>query len=282
MEKQILIFASIGDDETYNSWLNSNTNADFFVVYYGNDLLNFERVKKLARFALIDQSPSKFAKIHRYFSENKSLFTEYEYIWLPDDDVWIDSENLNSFFQYAISKDLLISQPSVIGFGAKNQFKKHQQGIEVIYSDWVEAMAPFFNAKVLATCLETFSKSQTGWGIEHVWAALISCPRDRIAVVHKYYLVHTKRVGSRYGRFSVSGEDDKARVFQIYGDLMAKYEISSEPRIFGVVKLESSFLCSTIKKLKVQVDIVHRIGIYELSLWVRDKMSRWTSGPKMH
>ena len=272
MKNQILIFACIGDDKTYNSWLNSKTNADFFVVYYGNDLQNFERVKEFSRFAVLDRSPSKFEKIYRYFSQNQFLFSEYEYIWLPDDDVWINTNDVNSFFEYAISRDLLISQPSMIGFGAKNQFKKHQQGIEIIYSDWVEAMAPFFNSKTLATCLDTFSKSQTGWGIEHVWAALISCPKDRIAVVHKYYLVHTKRVGSRYGRFSVSGEEDKARVLQIYGSLMVKFGISSEPRIFRVVKLNISIFDLLTRKIKTQIDLVHKIGIRELSLWVRDKL----------
>jgi hypothetical protein len=270
----------VGDGETYLSWLNSNTKADFFVVYYGSDLVNYERLKQLARFSFLDQSPSKFAKIYRYFSENQQLFTQYEYIWLPDDDIWITSKELNSFFQYAISKDLLISQPSVIGFGVRNQFKEHKQEIEIMYSDWVEGMAPFFNAKVLETCLETFSKSQTGWGIDHVWAALISCPRDRIAIVHKYYFVHTTRPGSRYGRFSTRGEDDKTRVFHIYRDLLAKYEISVEPRIFGLVKLESSFFVRLGKKLKVKIDIVNRIGFGELWLWMKAKFSDWNARGK--
>lgn len=280
IQNRILIFACVGDGETYLSWLNTNTNADFFIVYYGSDLVNYERLKQLARFSYLDQSPSKFAKIYRYFSENEQLFTQYEYIWLPDDDVWIDSKELNSFFQYAISKDLLISQPSVIGFGARNKINQHNHEIEIMYSDWVEGMAPFFNAKVLQTCLETFSKSQTGWGIDHVWAALIVCPRDRIAIVHKYYFVHTKRSGSRYGRFSVLGEDDKASVFHIYSDLLAKYEISMEPRIFGLIAFEQRFFVRLAKKIKIKIDIVNRIGFSELWLWIKSKFRGWDPGGK--
>jgi hypothetical protein len=61
---------------------------------------------------------------------------------------------------------------------------------------------------------------------------------------------------------------------------LAKYEISVEPRIFGLVKLESSFFVRLGKKLKVKIDIVNRIGFGELWIWMKDKFSGWNARGK--
>lgn len=268
---KVLVFASIGDENTYLSWLNQETSADFFIVYYGKNMDRFDELAKFARFSIVDDSPSKFAKVFKYFSANPDLFNEYDYFWLPDDDVWINSSSLNSFFQFSIQRDLLISQPSVVGFGARNQLKKHKVVLDLAYTDCIEGMAPFFKSNVLATCLETFSQSQTGWGIDHIWAALIGYPTNKIAVVHKFYMVHTKRPGSRYGRFGRTGEEDKENIFQIYRELMAEHQITSTPRAFDVVRAEISFFDRTLRKIQVFFAMIQKIGMRELLRWVNQK-----------
>lgn len=265
--KQILIVCCVGDGSMYKSWMNAHTNADFFTIYYGNSLSETNYIQTLSRVFIFDQSPSKTLKIYKHLQNYQSFLSEYEHIWLPDDDLWIDSDNLNSFFDFSRSHKLVLSQPATLGFGTSRRVKKFDVNLSLAFTDWVEVMAPFFRMEEFLRCFHTYGETTTGWGIELVWSSLIGYPKDSIGIVHEHYMIHTRRVESDFSRFSISGWEDKNRILNVYSTLLKNHKESLEPVVFDVIKSGLSPFAKIKKWIKSRFLVFKFIGIGNLFEW---------------
>jgi hypothetical protein len=55
----------------------------------------------------------------------------------------------------------------------------------------------------LKLLFETFTITESGWGLDLLWPKLLGYPKDKIAIIDKIVIDHTKEVGKNYeGRFS--------------------------------------------------------------------------------
>jgi hypothetical protein len=224
--KRILIFIPIGDSCEALSWIDSLLNIHqyeihFFLLYYGTDdsfgeLFNDSRISFNN-----DQSSSKFEKFHKYVNVGKINLNDYDFFWLVDDDIRISQKSASNFFHLFDTYHLDIAQPGCLGFAMGKQIVRRDSRFLLRFTNYVDGMAPIFSRRAVENCLHTFENSQSGRGIDHVWAALLENPLDKIAVIDSSLMMHMKPSGGEYSRFNNSIENQ-------YRAVRARYEANTQ------------------------------------------------------
>jgi len=91
------------------------------------------------------------------------------------------------------------------------------------YSNYVDGMAPLFTQSALNKCLLTFQNCGSGRGINHVWAAMLGNPLDKIAIIDSSLMIHVKPSGIDYSRFSNSIQEQYQREKTLYEPTVETY-----------------------------------------------------------
>ena len=199
--KKYLVISTVGDESLHSEWIDGDSNFDLILLYYGN---NDEIVKNYT-----NQTPHVYAakgeKYHLLKSlilSSPELISEYKYIWLPDNDVSISTENINKMFEIAEQYDLYLAQPAMKGY-VSHQITLPQPGNLLRYTNFVEVLAPLMNLETLMLCKDTFDENYSGWGYDFLWPYLLNYPKDKIAIIDNIVMTHTKPIGTDYSRFPV-------------------------------------------------------------------------------
>ena len=66
------------------------------------------------------------------------------------------------------------------------------------YVDFVEIMCPVFSTRALRVCRGSFRDSVSGFGLDHLWPALLGGARSRIAIIDSVGVIHTRPLGRNY------------------------------------------------------------------------------------
>jgi hypothetical protein len=151
----------------------------------------------------------KFQAIHDLFHEDSPLW-QYERVWLPDDDLMVRWSDINLMFHLSRKYGLDLSQPSLLPvegcFITHGITRRHPDSV-LRYVDFVEIMCPIFSARALAVCLGTFRDSVSGFGLDHLWPALLGGGRTQMAILDAAGVVHTRPVGQNYDVRSAIAEE---------------------------------------------------------------------------
>jgi hypothetical protein len=152
---------------------------------------------------------------------------EYEHIWLPDDDVLTNADNIDRFFSIASELQWDLCAPAL-----------HEDSYYAHYSTmrnrhcfarrmgFVEIMVPCFSRAALERLLPTLALSTTGWGwgLDSVWPKLLNY--ERMGVIDETPVLHTRPVGAfrdaELGR-RVLAESDR---------LLGEYDCAQVHRVF--------------------------------------------------
>jgi hypothetical protein len=195
-----LVISTVGNDSLHSEWIKGNSNFDLVLIYYGDD----ESIAK----TYLKQTPYVFmAKGEKYhllkslINEDSEFISQYDYIWLPDNDVSISTENINKMFELAKQYNLFLAQPAMDGY-VSHQITLPQSGSLLRYTNFVEILAPLMSLETLMLCKDTFNENYSGWGYDFLWPYLLNYPKDKIAIIDSIVMTHTKPVGTDYSRFS--------------------------------------------------------------------------------
>jgi hypothetical protein len=152
----------------------------------------------------------------------------YDYFFMPDDDIDISCEEINLLFNKAMTLNLDLCCPSIeksnISYPSWDLFV-HKDDMDFIPTSFVEIMCPVFSRYALTQVFETFNKSQSGWGLDLVWPKLIGNNGNNIGVVNSIVARHTRKItgGTLYKdlqRKAISPFTEKRR-------MMAEYKVNS-------------------------------------------------------
>jgi hypothetical protein len=183
-----LILGTVGDNSLHSHWINENSSYDIGLIYFG-DKEGYEGQTKYYHRA----KGFKFHLLQDYINANPWVLN-YDYIWLPDDDIHATPSEIENLFGIMKDYDLWLAQPSIIGYyGVK--ITLHQQGSLIRFTNWVEIMCPCFCSKALNVCKEVFKENKRGWSIESIWNVLLGHPQDKIAIIDDVAVAHTRPVG---------------------------------------------------------------------------------------
>lgn len=185
LNKKNLVISTVGDNSLHRNWNTKDADFDVCLIYFGENEGYFGESKYYKK-----EKGYKYHLLQNYLNENP-WFTKYDYIWLPDDDIFMETNDVNKLFKFMSDYDLWLSQPSIIGhYGVK--ITLHQMGSLIRFTNWVEIMCPCFSSKALNICKQSFKENNTGWSIETIWNSLLGHPKDKIAIIDDVIAIHTR------------------------------------------------------------------------------------------
>ena len=121
---------------------------------------------------------------------------DYEYIWLPDDDIFASGETINRIFEIgkALSLDLFAPALHESSFYAHFDTMRNQRCF-ARRTGFAEIMVPCFSVKALETLLPTFdlTPSGWGWGLDSLWPHLLDY--RNVGIIDATPVLHTRPVG---------------------------------------------------------------------------------------
>lgn len=169
-------------------WKPSKTsNYDIALIYYGDNEGYPEENQTKAK-------GPKYQLIYDYINDHPEIYDDYQYIWMPDDDIVMNNNDIQRLFKISYKHNLLLSQPSLMGWYGLD-ITLHHKDCFLRYTNYVEIMCPCFRSEALKKCIGTFLENKTGWGIDHVWNKILGHPTDKIAIIDDVIAFHTRTMG---------------------------------------------------------------------------------------
>jgi hypothetical protein len=219
MAARNLVVVRAGNQSLHPGWTQDLATRDWDLVvsYFGDD----PTLYRSAAERRIDDKGQKLEGLIALFAREPA-WREYDYIWLPDDDLATDQAAISELFRTMAHEDLAIAQPSLswasyFSYG----ITLHHPSFALRYTDFVEVMAPAFSRAALETCLPTFSENLSGWGLGFVWAYLLANRPRQAAIVDRAQVTHTRPVGgpsyAKLDALGISADEERSRVLTKYG-----------------------------------------------------------------
>lgn len=201
-----LLITTIGDYNHSKTWSEGDCGYDIVLIDY----------RIIPTF--------KYPGIYKHLKDNPDLL-EYDYFWMPDEDVLLSTSGINELFGKTRQLNLDLSQPSIEksgkSFPSWDVFT-HKAGSDIVYSNFIEITCPCFSRRGLIACIESFPKSKSGWGLDIVWPKLIVDNGANIAIINCIVAKHTRKIrsGGLYGKlkeFRILSSTERKRLMREYG-----------------------------------------------------------------
>lgn len=215
-----LLITTVGEYNHLQSWI-KDRDFDIALVNYDYSMDINDALKVGCIY--YDSFPVfKYPGIWQMMTDAVSL-QEYDYYFMPDEDIDISGADINRLFQKMKEHDLWLAQPAIEksnkSFPSWEMFI-HKEGLDIVYTDFVEVMCPAFNNKAIKMCLDTFNKSHSGWGLDLTWAKILK--GQNMGIVNDVVARHTRPVkgGNLYEalqKLRISPYREKRKLMQEYG-----------------------------------------------------------------
>ena len=155
-----------------------------------------------------DTPTFKYEGIYKMLHECSLL--DYDYYWMPDEDVFLEFKEITKMFNMAHENNLSLCQPSIMkGGGSYPSWKKfiHNPNLIIENTNFVEVMCPLFSNEALHICMETFTKSKSGWGLDIVWSKMMKDNNLNMGILHPILARHTRPIkgGGLYDKLNENG-----------------------------------------------------------------------------
>jgi hypothetical protein len=194
-------------------------NFHYAISWFGSEPPSEEFVAG-AQFVDLAPQPSKTLGLEHTLSVHWPVISEYDYVWLPDDDLLMEPSDLSEFFEACSTLQLDLAQPAV----RQDSYVTHavtavHEGFQVRFTNFVEVMAPAFSRRLLAQVRPTLHGALTAWGLDHLWRHM--APLGNIAIVDMAPVAHTRKFQEGVGYKVMEGtgltvDDDLARTLLRY------------------------------------------------------------------
>ena len=179
------------------------------------------------------------------------MINKYDYVWFPDDDLWLHQKDLECYLDMCREHQFVISQPSLMK-GSFYTWKITLQNCLANYreTDFVEVMAPCFKVDRFDLFATTFEENTSGWGLEWLWWKIAqehSC--GNFVIVDKVSMLHTREVGvANSGGAKKSPYEEESDLLKKYGlKKWSPRDIRLERKNFWL-QIEQIFPIKPIKK----------------------------------
>jgi hypothetical protein len=216
-----LVLAAVGDDSVHGAWLTDGARTfDVALAYFGDQPGRYAGDAEY----YVERKGIKFSLLHDLVrNELAPVVFDYDYIWMPDDDVVAISWQIEHLFAMAARHRLAICQPA-IGHGdvSFETLRAHPEYL-LRYSRFVEIRCPLFSRDAFVRVVPTFTQNVSGRGLDWLWASMFGPEQlaviDAVAVDH----VRPRRSGGVHHRLEELGVDP----FEEHREMMRIYPIEN-------------------------------------------------------
>jgi hypothetical protein len=210
--KRALLVARVGDESLHPAWIRGQAYRervfDLHLSYFGDREEPFGAM--LGETTLSFEKGGKWDGLHACLSKLGAKLSAYEWICLPDDDLWADAPTWSRFFDLLDVLKPRIAQPALKG----NSFYSHditlqRKGCAARWTNFVEVMCPAFKRDALLPALEMIASYKTGWGLDYVWQRQAQGSQRALAIIDATPVLHTRAVrsGSLYKHATDDGPE---------------------------------------------------------------------------
>jgi hypothetical protein len=147
----------------------------------------------------------------------KHSITDFKYIGLLDDDIFISFSDLNKLLFIANMEQLDVFQASL----THDSFYHHRQFIQkagsvIMPNNWVEIMAPFYSSAVFFEAGKEFQRSISGTGIDVylIPTLQVLLGKTKTAVVHAVSMKHCRPIRTD-NRIFRNGKDNLTEIAEL-------------------------------------------------------------------
>lgn len=223
-----LIVVRAGDKSLHPQWINDQIrNWDIAVSYFGDYP---ERYKDQYDFLHLFKG-SKWQGLANFVNTHDALLKEYDFIWFPDDDLFVTCEVINEFFILCNELDLTIAQPALTTYSHYSwpitlESKSHFFRL----TDFIEIMAPCFKQDRFQLFKNTFSLNSSGWGLEWLWSDIaIKNNILKFGILDQTPVFHTRKVGiAAHGGSTASPQDELDELLKKFNLVMTVPKVLHE------------------------------------------------------
>jgi hypothetical protein len=211
-----LVVINANENSLHNQWPRDvpayDRNWDLCQCFYGRD-------PSLAEppFEYLAHTPygGKFRTVYDVFHPGSPLWN-YDYIWIPDDDIACSWSDVNRMFELCRRYRLMLAQPAL----SPTSFIAHpilrvQEAFGLRFTNFVEIMCPVFSQDSLRTCIGTMRDAYSAHRLDMIWPKLLGDVPGRVAVIDAVSVTHTRPVGATYDMGSAVAEG--IRTGALYG-----------------------------------------------------------------
>lgn len=195
--RRVLVVVRAGDTSLHPEWLQGarpeSRTWDLHLSYFGDRsdpfpncpadvTLSFEKgTKAIGTVACLDKLGGRVA--------------DYDWVWLPDDDLRADLPTLNRFFDIVREYQLDLVQPA-LGRGSygAHDITLQRPHMRLRYTTFVEIMACCFSQPALRLCRPFLGATVSSCGPDFIFPKLLGYPERKIAIVDETPIVHTRPV----------------------------------------------------------------------------------------
>jgi hypothetical protein len=177
-----LIFTSAGDSSNINLWLEGNTNFDLWICYYGDNDCNYEHEATY----FTQRKGGKYQNLHFFIQQSENIFLAYDSILVMDDDIIINTNDINALFQLHSDYGLTLLQPAFDKTGKiSHPITARKPFTKMRYTNFVEVTAPVFGAETLVKFMKIYDPTVNATGVDWWFCHIIdsnSNNHDAIAI----------------------------------------------------------------------------------------------------
>ena len=193
--RRVLVVLRAGDESLHPWWfLNGRTgsrNWDLHISYFGDLRRPFRN--RSSDVTLSFEKGTKSIGTVACLEKLGQRIDDYDWVWLPDDDLLADLPTLNRFFEIVAEYDLDLAQPA-LGAGSYVAYPitVRRPHMRLRYTTFVEVMAPCFSREALGICLPFLGATISSWGLNWLFPRLLGYPRRGIAIVDETPVIHSR------------------------------------------------------------------------------------------
>lgn len=224
-----LVIVRAGDTSLHPMWLQGaqDRSWDLLVSYFGDDSQKY-RGPNILR---VDGKGPKWPALKSLINSHWDYIGQYDYIWLPDDDIACRNRDIERLFALTREYRLALSQPALrLDSYFSWVVTLRNPLLRMRFVNFVEIMVPCFEREFLARCLPHMSENLSGWGLDHLWADMLRSQRRRMAIIDAAPVTHTRPLGAANYRFlrdrGLTAHDEAASFKRAHalGDTIIKTE----------------------------------------------------------
>jgi len=192
---QILVIVAAGDQTIHESWITKSdetileSKLDFAVIWYSDNPIPKSII--LSSKYLFQKKGSKWELIKFVLKEIN--WHIYDYIWMPDDDLYCKSGSIQLFCNIMKENKLCLAQPSLTEQNVQWKILIKDPTTIFRLTNFIEIQAPCFQVNILDPDIKT------GWGLDFVWASILKkFPKGVIDVVQMEHTRSSKKQSIDY------------------------------------------------------------------------------------
>jgi len=220
-----LLITTVGEYNMLHKWMDGERNFDIALLNYDYHDVPPTLCSHLVWFDTY--ASFKYPGIYDMFWGEPRLL-RYDYFFMPDEDIDISCGDINKMFDKARTMNFDLCCPSIekseTSFPSWELFV-NKPDVDVALVNFIEVMCPVFSSNALKKCLDTFKKSQSGWGLDLVWPKLIGDNGNNMAVIHSIIAKHTRKIST--GTLYINLQRKRISPYREKRKLMSEYKVSS-------------------------------------------------------